>query len=266
MKPAHSVVKIAEFDYDRLPECPRIQSTLWNVSLFIFHFISYLVRFLKPLGPRSILPSDGPTSPVSFTAFPITQSFIIWHSVRDFGSSGWHRSDIFFGLHWLPFALYFFFHRQTESSQQLHKQPSVCSPQLPLTRIHNRDTDCPGLVICLPSNIAATFILGSRSNVFSSNNASKAIPVLHRKIKWMSPRNIFSSPPLESRSPIYYFSGSSYSLIKFGMQSFFMYSYLPYWVFLFFFLYHGYVSYLYISTHSDIYSVVSLYGLSYPCS
>lgn len=60
--------------------------------------------------------------------------------------------------------------------------------------LDNRDTDCPGLIVCLPSNIAATSILDSWSNVFSSNNASKAIPVFHRKIKWMSPRNMFSCP------------------------------------------------------------------------
>ncbi len=94
----------------------------------------------------------------------------------------------------------------------------MCSPRLKLTHIHNRDPDCPGLVICLPSNIEGTFILGYWSNVFSSNGASWAISVFRRKIKWMSPRNMFFCPSLESYSPIYYFSGSSYFLIM--QQSF----------------------------------------------
>lgn len=68
----------------------RIHCGMWA---FFLNFIPCEVP--QASGPRSILPSDGTTSPVSFTAFPITQRFIIWHSVWDLGSSSWHRSDIF---------------------------------------------------------------------------------------------------------------------------------------------------------------------------
>lgn len=146
-------------------------------------------------------------SPQNSLSLLFQPQYIFWHSGWVFGFSHWHIFNLYAIHQKLNFnktvphlftAKYNLLTiditvtpKQTTAHRQTPKQLLLCSPILQQPHIGT----LTALVICIPPK-SATTLKGSWSNFFSSNSASNAISVFHRKRKWMFSKNMSSHPHL----------------------------------------------------------------------